>query len=117
MDLKRGSSPGCEDCFRRCWRKMLEGFICWRMQFVQTHGARCVAVDIDRLDAVSEKTLQSIFDRSMVAGKNVVRERCEVVAFERREVKLLLLLLLPSVWGKQGSLTMTIRSVEDNTIA
>ena len=91
MDLKRGSSPGCDDCFRRCWRKMLEGFICWRMQFVQTQGARCVAVDIDRLEAVSEKTLQSIFDRSMVVmfpgGKNVVRERREVVAFERREFK------------------------------
>jgi len=36
------------------------------MQFVQTHGGRCVALDIDRLEAVSEKTLQSIFDRSMV---------------------------------------------------
>ena len=66
MDLKRGSSPGCEDCCRRCWRKTLEGLICWRMQFVQTHGGRCVALDIDRLEAVSEKTLQSIFDRSMV---------------------------------------------------
>ena len=65
MDLKRGSSPGCDDCFRRCWRKILEGLICWRMQLVQTHGARCVAVDMDRLEAVSEKTLQSIFDLSM----------------------------------------------------
>jgi hypothetical protein len=45
---------------------MLEGFICWRMQDVQTHDGRCAAVDIDRLEAVSEKTLQSIFDLSMV---------------------------------------------------
>ena len=86
MDLKRGSSPGCDDCFRRCWRKMLEGFIGWRMQFVQTQGARCVAVDIDRLEAVSEKTLESIFERSIVVwfpeGKGVFSE---VVAFERRE--------------------------------
>jgi hypothetical protein len=36
------------------------------MQFVQTHGARWVAVDMDRLEAVLEKTLQSVFDRSMV---------------------------------------------------
>jgi hypothetical protein len=36
------------------------------MQDVQTHDGRCAAVDIDRLEAVSEKTLQSIFDLSMV---------------------------------------------------
>jgi hypothetical protein len=56
------------------------------MQEVQTHDGRCVAVDIDRLEAVSEKTLQSIFDLSMVIwfpeGKGVFSE---VVPFERRE--------------------------------
>jgi hypothetical protein len=66
---------------------MLEGFICWRMQDVQTHDGRCVAVDIDRLEAVSEKTLRSSFERSMVMchprGKGVLLS--EVVAFERRE--------------------------------
>lgn len=109
MDLKRGSSPGCEDCFRRCWRKMLEGFICWRMQFVQTHEGRCVAVDIDRLEAVSEKTLQSVFDLSMVVVVVVVylpRKRRVVKlshsSGERVPVKLLLCRRV-SVWGKQGS--------------
>jgi hypothetical protein len=38
---------------------------------VQTHGGRCVALDIDRLEAVSEKTLQSIFERSMVVFRLV----------------------------------------------
>ena len=88
MDLKSGSSPGWEDCLRCCWRKMLEGFSCWRMQDVQTHDGRCVAVDIDRLEAVSEKTLQRSFERSMVVlfpeGKSVLGE---VVAFERQEFK------------------------------
>ena len=85
MDLKRGSSPGCDDCFRRCWRKILEGLICWRMQLVQTHGGRCVAVDMDRLEAVSEKTLQSNFDLSMAVWiplwEEVLDVRREVVAF------------------------------------
>jgi hypothetical protein len=36
------------------------------MQFVQTHEGRCVAVDIDRLEAVLEKALQTVFDLSMV---------------------------------------------------
>ena len=86
MDLKRGSSPGCDDCFRRCWRKMLEGFICWRMQDVQTNDGRVVAVDIDRLEAVSEKALQSVFDLSMVVVVYLPRGKgSEVVAFERRE--------------------------------
>jgi hypothetical protein len=56
------------------------------MQDVQTHDGRCAAVDIDRLEAVSEKTLESIFERSIVVwfpeGKGVFSE---VVAFERRE--------------------------------
>jgi hypothetical protein len=58
------------------------------MQDVQTHDGRCVAVDIDRLKAVSEDTLQSIFDLSMLVwfpeGKAVLSE---VVAIERREFK------------------------------
>jgi hypothetical protein len=92
MDLKSGSSPGWEDCLRRCWRKMLEGLICWRMQDVQTHDGRWVAVDIDRLGAVVEKTLQRSFERSMVVlfpiwEWSISRERREVVAFERREFK------------------------------
>jgi hypothetical protein len=45
----------------------LDGLICWRKQFVQTHGGRCTAVDIVRFEAVSWKTFQSIFDRSMAA--------------------------------------------------
>lgn len=65
MDVKVGSSPGWEDCFRRCWRKMLDGFIWRRRQFVQTQGGRCAAVDMDRFEAMSWKTLQSSFDRSM----------------------------------------------------
>ena len=116
MDLKRGSSPGCDDCFRRCWRKMLEGFICWRMQDVQTHDGRCAAVDIDRLEAVSEKTLESIFERSIVVwfpeGKGVFSE---VVAFERRESSSE---AAAECLGKaRVSLTMTICCVEDNTTA
>ena len=109
MDLKRGSSPGCEDCFRRCWRKMLEGFICWRMQFVQTHDGRCVAVDIDRLEAASEKTLQSVFGLSMVVVAVVYLPRGkggEVVASERREFsssEAAAAAVPPMVWGKQGS--------------
>lgn len=65
MDRKAGSSPGCVDCFRRCWRKMLDGFICWRTQLEQTQGDRCAAVDMARLEAASEKTLQSMRDLSM----------------------------------------------------
>ena len=97
----------------------MEGFICWRMQLVQTHDGRCVAVDIDRLEAVSEKALQRVFDLSMVVvylprgkGGGVV----QVVAFERRESSSEAAAVVPpSVWGKQGSLAMTIRYVEDNT--
>ena len=123
MDLKRGSSPGCEDCFRRCWRKMLEGFICWRMQDVQTHDGRVVAVDIDRLEAVSEKALQSVFDLSMVVvylprgkGGGVV----QVVAFERREssseAAAAAAAASAECLGKaRVSLAMTICYGEDNT--
>lgn len=115
MDLKRGSSPGCEDCFRRCWRKMLEGFVCWRMQDVQTHDGRCVAVDIDRLEAVSEKALQSVFDLSMVVVVYLPRGKgSEVVAFERRESSSEA--AAAECLGKaRVSLAMTICYGEDNT--
>jgi hypothetical protein len=45
---------------------LLDGFACWRRQPVQIHEGRCVAVDMVLLDAVSEKTLHSIRDLSMV---------------------------------------------------
>lgn len=95
----------------------MEGFICWRMQDVQTHDGRVVAVDIDRLEAVSEKALQSVFDLSMVVVVYLPRGKGgEVVAFERRESSSEAAAAVPpSVWGKQGSLAMTIRYVEDNT--
>ena len=51
---------------------------------MQTHDGRCAAVDIDRLEAVSEKTLQSIFDLSMVVwmamGETTSRRSCRIAA-------------------------------------
>lgn len=46
---------------------------------MQTHDGRCVAVDIDRLEAVSAKALQSNFDLSMAVwmamGETVSRAK------------------------------------------
>lgn len=95
----------------------MAGFICWRMQLVQTHDGRCAAVNIDRLEAVSEKALQSVFDLSMVVVVYLPRAKgggvVEVVAFVRRESSSE---AAAECLGKaRVSLAMTIRYVEDST--